>query len=292
VDAIGQATRLIQAGAVDAVLVVGTDCEVVPEVIAALNASGSLATGFNDDPGRASRPFDRGRNGNVIGEGAAALLLESEEHARSRSARVYAKVAGYRVASAGQNRQYSHNRPELDTRPSVRAMRGAIEEAGWQPEAVDLVNANGSSSVLYDRLEGMAFGEVFGESLSEVRIHSQKSMLGQHGAGSSALQAVGACLAIRRGVAPPTINHDDPDPECGDLRVVTTAEAIPVERVLVHAIGLGGFYYSAAAFERPAAARRATGMMSVKWSDEHHPKFAPADEYLRPLTPWEPRQDG
>lgn len=292
VDAIGQATRQIQAGAVDAVLVVGTDCELVPEVLAALNASGSLARRYNDEPGKASRPFDRGRDGNVIGEGAAALLLESEQHAHARKARVYARVAGYRVASAGQNRQYSHDNTDMDIRPSVRAMRGAMEEAGWRPEQVNLVNANGSASVQYDRLEGMALSEAFGAALPEVRIQSQKSMLGQHGAGSSALQAVAACLAIRRGAVPPTINHEDPDPTCGPLRVVTSPEALEVERVLMHAIGLGGFYYSAAAFERPAEGRRDTGLLQVKWSDEHNPKFAPAEEYIRPLSPWEPRSDG
>jgi 3-oxoacyl-[acyl-carrier-protein] synthase II len=288
VDALGQAARFIQAGAMDAVLVVGTDCELVPEVIAALNASGSLATRFNDEPGRASRPFDRDRNGNVIGEGAAALLLESEQHARRRGARTYARVAGYHVAAAGQHRQYSHDRPDLDTRPAVRALRGAIAEAGWSPGEVDLVNANGSSSVLYDRLEGRALGEVFAAEKPDVRIHSQKSMLGQHGAGSSALQAVSACLTIRRGVVPPTINHEDPDPECGPLRVVTSAEASEPQRVLVHSIGLGGFYYSAAAFEGDPAARGLTGMHRVQWSDDHHPKFAPAEEFTRPLDPWEP----
>ncbi len=292
VDAIGQATRLIQADAVDAVLVVGTDCEVIPEVIGALNASGSLATRYNEEPGRASRPFDRGRDGNVIGEGAGALLLESEAHALKRKARVYARVAGYRIASAGQNRQYSHDNAEVDLRPSVRAMRGAMAEANWEPEQVDLVNANGSSSVQYDRLEGLALAEVFGEGLPNIRIQSQKSMLGQHGAGSSALQAVAACLAIRRNSIPPTINHEDPDPACGALRVVTAPESHRVQRVLTHAIGLGGFYYSAAAFEEVPEGRGQTGLFTVKWSDDHNPKFAPAEEYLRPLTPWEPRQDG
>jgi 3-oxoacyl-[acyl-carrier-protein] synthase II len=291
VDAVGQATRLIQAGAVDAVLVVGTDCELIPEVIAALNASGSLARRYNDDPGRASRPFDRGRDGNVIGEGAAGVLLESEAHALKRKARVYARVAGYCVASAGQNRQYSHDKAEVDIRPSVRAMRGAMAEAGWQAEQVDLMNANGSSSVLYDRLEGMALGEVFGPALPELRVHSQKSMLGQHGAGSSALQVVAACLAIRRGAVPPTINHEDPDPQCGPLRVVTSAETLAVDRVLTHAIGLGGFYYSAAAFERAPEGRGQTGYLQVKWSDGHNPKFTPVEEFSRPLRPWAPRQD-
>jgi 3-oxoacyl-[acyl-carrier-protein] synthase II len=293
VDALGQATRLIQAGAVDAMLVVGTDCEVLPEVLAALNASGSLATRYNEDPARGSRPFDRGRDGNVIGEGAAALLLESESHAAARRARTYARIAGYHVASAGQNRQYSHDRPDLDIRPSVRAMRGAMGEARWAAHQVDLVNANGSSSVLYDRLEGEALTEVLGESLPEVRVQSQKSMLGQHGAGSSALQAVGACLTLRRGIVAPTINHDDPDPACGSLRVVTSAELFAPTRVLVHSIGLGGFYYSAAAFEAlHQTDARQTGTLTVRWSEGHNPKFLPADEYSRPLSPWEPRQDG
>jgi 3-oxoacyl-[acyl-carrier-protein] synthase II len=284
---------MIQAGAVDAMLVVGTDCELVPEVLTALNASSSLTTRYNDDPGRASRPFDLDRDGNVVGEGAAALLIESEEHARRRHARIYARIAGYHVASAGQNRQYSHDRPELDTRPCVRALRGAMHEAGWTPERVDVVNANGSSSVLYDRLEGTALGEVFGDSLGELRVHSQKSMLGQHGAGSSALQAVGACLTIRRGTVPPTINHEEPDPTCGPLRVVTRAESLQPQRVLVHSIGLGGFYYSAAAFEREADfGAQGSGFLRVQWSRGHSPKFPPTDEYTRPLPLWEPRRDG
>jgi 3-oxoacyl-[acyl-carrier-protein] synthase II len=290
-DALGQAARFIQAGAMDAVLVVGTDCELVSEVMAALNASGSLSSRYNDDPGRASRPWDRGRDGNVIGEGAAGLVLESEAHARRRGARAYARLAGYHVASAGQGRQYSHDRPEVDTRPAVRALRGAMTEAGWSAADVDLVNANGSSSVLYDRFEGQALGELFGPSGARVRIHSQKSMLGQHGAGSSALQAVGACLTIRRGVVPPTINHDEPDPACGPLNVVTSAEEVWPQRILVHSIGLGGFYYSAAAFEADREASGVTGRHRVQWSGEHHPKFAPAEEYTQPLTPWEPAGD-
>lgn len=294
-DALGQALRIIQAGAADAMLVVGTDCEVVSEVMAALNASGSLAKRFNDTPGRASRPFDADRDGNVIGEGAAALLLESEEHARKRRARIYARVAGYQICSAGQNRQYSHDDPELDVEPAVRAFRGVLREAGWDPSDVDLVNANGSSSVIYDRLEAIALAEVFGDALPDVRVSSIKSMLGQHGAGSSALQAVTACLTIRRGEIPPTINHERLDPELPALRVVTRREAVAPDRVLVHAIGLGGFYYSVAGFEEadvdesiPAAQ---TGQGRVVWSVKGHPRFRPAERFRKPLTPWRPRRD-
>lgn len=248
-DALGQAMRLIQLDLVDAVMVVGTDCELVPEILGALNASGSLSTRYNESPGRASRPFDLGRDGNVIGEGAAALLLESEPHALKRGATIYARLSGYHMSSAGRNRKYSHNQPEVDLAPCVRAFRGAIDEAGWETSEVDLVYANGSSSILYDRLEAMALGEVFGEGFSSLPVYSTKSVLGQHGAGSSALQLAGACLTLKKGIIPPTINHESPDPECGPIRVVTRAEHSTPRRVLVHSIGLGGFYYSCGALE-------------------------------------------
>lgn len=292
VDALGQAMRMIQASAVDAMLVIGTDCELVPEVMAALNASGSLATRFNADPRRASRPFDRARQGNVIGEGAGAILLESERHARMRDARIYARMTGYQVCSAGQNRQYSHDDPQLDLRPCVRALRGAMREAEWTPDQVDLINANGSSSVIYDRLEALALAEALGDRFPEVRVHSTKSMLGQHGAGSSALQVVAGALTLRRGTAPPTINHEDPDPECGPIRVLTEAETFFPQRLLVHSIGLGGFYYSVVALEAVEDhSTMKTGAQRVRWSDHHHPKFQPVEEFQVPLDPWEPRSD-
>lgn len=294
-DALGQALRAIQSRAVDRVLVIGTDCELVPEVFAALNASESLATRYNDDPQRASRPFDRGRDGNVLGEGAAALLLEAEDVALARKARIYARLAGYHQASAGFNRQYKHKDAEVDLRPCVRALRGAVNDARWQITDVDLVNANGSSSVAYDRIEGQAFVQTFGEHLPDVPIHSIKSMLGQHGAGSSALQAVTTCLSIRRRGIPPTINHDDPDPACGALPIVTSALSHAPQRALVHAIGLGGFYYSAAAFESPDAAPGganaiASGMQRVSWSVTAHPRYKPKEDFQKPLVPWRPTQ--
>lgn len=124
-----------------------------------------------------------------------------------------------------------------------------------------------------------------------VRVHSTKSMLGQHGAGSSALQAVAACLMIRRGTAPPTINYEDPDPACGPIRVITEPESFGPSRVLVHSIGLGGFYYSAAALSAPeAAGLNQTGIFQVQWSKDKHPLFHPPDEFQKPLQPWAPRQ--
>lgn len=248
-DALGHAARTIRLGEAEAMLVIGADCEVVHEIVYALGRSNSLATRYNDRPAVASRPFDVERDGNVIGEGAGALLLEDENHALARGARVYARLASYRSCAAGEDREYSHDRPVLDARPSVRAIGGVIGAAGWSRDDVDVVSANGSSSRLYDRLEAQALGEVFGERLPEVPVHSIKSMLGQHGAGSSALQAVAACLSIHADEIPPTINHDALDPACGPLHVVTERRDLRIERALVHAIGMGGFYYSAAAFE-------------------------------------------
>ncbi|MCB9913995.1 MAG: beta-ketoacyl-[acyl-carrier-protein] synthase family protein [Planctomycetes bacterium] len=286
VDAVGQALRTIQAGAADAVLVVGVDCEVVPEILAALNASGSLATRYNDEPARASRPWDAARDGNVIGEGAGALVIEREDAARARGARLYARVAGYHMASAGGGRRYSHDAPDLEHGTAARALRGALDDAGWSPGEVDLVNANGSASVLYDALEARALTEVFGPGA--VPVHSIKSMLGQHGAASSAFQCTSACLTLRRGIAPPTVNHEVLDPACAGLDVLTRPLAQAFERVLVHSIGLGGFYYSAAAFERGPwpLEENLTGLGQVAWSAAHHPRHLPTPEYQAPLTPW------
>ncbi len=249
-DALGQAAQDIRLGEAEAMLVIGSDCEVVQEIVAVLCQSNSLATRYNDRPAIASRPWDPERDGNVIGEGAGALLLESEGHAVQRGARIYARLAAYRSAAAGSHREYSHDEPVLDTDPCVRAMGSTLAAAGWSPGQVDLVNANGSSSVLYDRLEAQALAELLGDRLPETPVHSIKSMLGQHGAGSSALQAISACPSVAEGAVPPTINHDALDPACGSLQVVTEARELAIERCLVHAIGMGGFYYSAAAFER------------------------------------------
>jgi 3-oxoacyl-[acyl-carrier-protein] synthase II len=174
----------------------------------------------------------------------------------------------------------------------VRAFRAAVNDAGWLPEHVGAVSANGSSSVVYDRLEGLALQEFFGARLPEVPVHSTKSMLGQHGAGSSALQAVAACLTLRRGAIPPTINHDRPDPACGPLRVAGEARETWPSRVLVHSIGLGGFYYSVGAFQRDeeAADTAKSGILKVHWS-ESGSRFKPAEPFTRPLTPWKPRRD-
>ena len=295
IDALGQSLRMIQAGAVDAMLVVAANSSCSgdpggPEHLrlpghALQRSAGARVAALRPRPRRQRR----GRRGGRAAPGGRAT------HPEARKARIYARLAGYQICSAGRNRQYSHDSPELDLRPSVRAFRSAMDEAGWKPEDVDLVNANGSSSVVYDKLEAMALAEVFGEAFPMLRVHSIKSMLGQHGAGSSALQALTACLSIRRGGVPPTINHDDPDPACGPIRVVTKGATLDPERVLVHAIGLGGFYYSVAAFEKPAGKSDpfATGLAKVVWSESERgaPRFRPAEDFEKPVVPWKPRMN-
>ncbi|MDY7107543.1 MAG: beta-ketoacyl-[acyl-carrier-protein] synthase family protein [Planctomycetota bacterium] len=248
-DAIACAAGMIRADEADAVLAVGTDCELVPEVFAALNASGSLATRYNDTPEIGSRPFDVDRDGNVLGEGAAALLLEREPAARGRRAPVYARFGGYRICAAGRRRRYDPRDPDTDPGPCTQAFRTLLGSLRWTPESVHAISANGSSSINYDALEGRALAAVFGRHLERLPIHSTKSMLGQHGAGSSSLQATAVVLSLHAQRLPPTINCDTPDPACGSLCLSAEAASRPLGRILAHAIGFGGFYYSVGAFE-------------------------------------------
>jgi len=244
-DAIGHACRAIQCGSADAMLVTGTDCEIFPEIMAALGASDSLSTRYNDAPEQSPRPFDADRDGVVLGEGAAALILESETGAKQRGAQIYARISGYAGCAAGKNRVYSPS-PHWDIHPSVSAMQNAMKNADLRTDQIDLVHANGSGSVSYDRLEAQAIATVFGSDFSRMRVHSIKSMVGLPGGAASALQAITACLCLEHSKIPPTINHENCDPECGAIRVVCEAESVPLQNILVHTIGLGGFYYSAA----------------------------------------------
>ena len=248
-DALGHAAAAIQLGAADGMIVVGTDCEVVTEVMVGLSLAGALSTRWNDDPTRASRPFDQERDGNVIGEGAGAIILESAEHAARRGAHIYAEVAGYATRSSGRHR-YDPKNPDRDPSTATAALAAALAEAQWKVDVVDVINANGSSSLSYDEIEAQGLLHVFGDRLQHVPVHSIKSMLGQHGAGSSALQLVASALTIDRGRVPPTINCETLDPDCRPLNVVREATPVKASRVLVHSIGFGGFYYSATALAR------------------------------------------
>jgi 3-oxoacyl-(acyl-carrier-protein) synthase len=244
-DALGLALDWIRLSRADVVLVGGTEAELSPSFFAIMGAARALAVQYNDAPASASRPFDQRRDGNVPGEGAAFLVLESAEHAARRRARIRAAVHGYASRAAGDRPAYDPFNPAFLPGPMVRAIRGALDDAGITPREVSAVSANGSSSVFYDVVEATAIAEVFGADASRVPVHSIKAGLGQTGAVTPALQAIAAVLTVEHGVIPPTPNVDEIDPRCPLAIVRGEPLARPVEHVLAHAIGFGGYYFSA-----------------------------------------------
>ena len=283
-DAVGIADALIRRGDADAIIVVGTDSELHPAVFAGMEAAGAVATRFGDQPSRASRPFDIDRDGNVLGESAGALLIESRRHALTRGARVYAGVAGYASRGTGQARQYSPDHPDLDCAAAAATIRACLDSARWRAEDVDLYSANGSSSKRYDPVEAAAIQHVFGTA-AQPPIFSMKGALGQQGAGTSSLQVVAACLSLASGDVPPTLNCDELDPACAPLNVLTAGARLEPRRVVTHAIGFGGFYYSALAVEKPEPTDGVRRPPRVRWS-EATSRFAPTERLAN--ARWEP----
>lgn len=247
VDAIGVACDWIRLGKADVVICGGTESELTPGFLATMNASRALQTRFNGEPERASRPYDQARDGNVPGEGAAFLVIESAEHAKRRGARPLAQILGCASRASGARPPYNPFDPPLDPTPIENSLRSALLEANATPAQVSAISSNGSSSVIYDRLEALALANVLGERRSEVPIHSIKGALGQCGAVTSALQVLTACLSIAEGVLPPTLNCDDPDPAMTLDLVRGQARRFTPGVVLTHSIGFGGTYNSSAA---------------------------------------------
>lgn len=233
--ALGEAMRAIRHGYADTVLVVGAD-DCLNRVNLAVNSSlGALAPGFADEPARASRPFDRSRSGFVMSAGAAAVLLESAEHAAARGATVLGEVAGFGVTSDAHH----PTAPRPDGRGAVAAMRLAIDDSRMLPVDVDHVNAHGTGTPLNDAMEASALRTVFGDSIRTLPVTSTKSTTGHLLGAAGTLEAAVALLSIRDGVVPPTINLDDP--EFPELDVVAD-EARParLRAVVTNSFGFGG----------------------------------------------------
>jgi beta-ketoacyl-acyl-carrier-protein synthase II len=235
-QAIGEAAELIWRGKADVVITGGTESMVRDWCVASFSNMHALPVHYNDQPEKASRPFDARREGFVIAEGAAALVLESEAHARARGARVYAEVAGH----ASSADAYHIAAPGPDGLGPVRAMRWALEDAGLAPEAVDYINAHGSSTPLNDAIETKAIKAVFGEHAYKLAVSSTKSMIGHPMGAAGALEALACILAIHRGWIPPTINYEFPDPECDLDYVPNQARQAQVNVTLSNSFGLGG----------------------------------------------------
>jgi 3-oxoacyl-[acyl-carrier-protein] synthase II len=235
-QAVGEAAEYIRRGAADVVITGGVEAIIRDYAIGGFSVMRALPVNFNDNPEAASRPFDAKREGFIFSEGAAALVLESVEHALARGAHIYAEVIGHASSADG----YHVAAPEPDAAGSKRAMRWALADAGLQPQDVDYINAHGTSTPLNDISETKAIKEIFGDHAYKVQISSTKSMVGHAMGASGALEAIVCALTIQNGWIHPTINYEFPDPECDLDYVPNQARKVDVKVTLSNSFGLGG----------------------------------------------------
>ena len=233
-QAIGDATQVIRCGRAQVVISGGSEATLTPMTFASFAVMRALST-LNGNPAAASRPFDAKRDGFVMSEGAAIFVLESLEHAQQRGARIYAEIVGYAANTDG----YHVIAPNPDPRGSVKAIRQALADAGVSPDEVDYINAHGTGTPLGDVAETKAIKAVFGDRAHDVPVSASKSMLGHALGAAGALETLACVLAIRDNQIPPTINLNNPDPECDLDYVPHTARAAQVDVVLKNSFGMG-----------------------------------------------------
>jgi 3-oxoacyl-[acyl-carrier-protein] synthase II len=244
--AFGLAVRLVQSGDADVVLAGGVEEIACVLAHVAFDKLGALSS-RNDEPERASRPFDRRRDGFVLGEGAAMAVVEALDHAERRGARTYAEIVG--VGMAGEAHHITA--PDPTGAGAARAMRCALEDAGRAPADVGYIHAHGTSTRLNDVMEARAIHQVFGSHVGHVAVSSTKSMVGHLIGASAGVGLVATVLALTRGVLPPTINLDEPDAECDLDHVANVARTATVELALVNAFAFGGHCVSLAIQRHP-----------------------------------------
>lgn len=234
--AIGDAARLIALDDADVMVAGGTESPVCRIAMAGFSAARALSTGFNDRPTAASRPYDRSRDGFVMGEGAGIVILEELEHAKARGAKIYAEVIGYGLAGDA----YHITAPSEDGDGAFRCMQAALKRAGLQPSDIDYINAHGTSTPLGDEIELGAVTRLVGEAASSISMSSTKSATGHLLGAAGAIEAIFSALAIRDGVVPPTINLDDPSVDTAIDLVPHVARKRPVRVALSNSFGFGG----------------------------------------------------
>jgi 3-oxoacyl-[acyl-carrier-protein] synthase II len=234
-NAVGEAFKLLQRGDADVVVAGGSEAAITPAALAGFCTLKAMST-RNEDPTRASRPFDQDRDGFVLGEGAGVLILETLEHAVEREARVYAEVLGYGCTSDA----YHITAPAPDGNGMARAMSLALQDAGMLPVEISYINAHGTSTDLNDKLETMAIKQIFGEHAYQVPISSTKSMMGHMLGAAGAVELIVCTLALQQGVIPPTINYETPDADCDLDYVPNIARTAELNAALSSSFGFGG----------------------------------------------------
>ena len=243
-DSIGEALEMIRRGRADVVIAGGTEAAVCEIGVAGFNSCMALST-RNEDPQGASRPFDSDRDGFVLGEGAGLLVLESLEHAEQRGANILAEMSGYGASSDAHHVTQPH--PEGEG--AARAMKWAIEDAGITPDKVDYINAHGTSTPLNDKYETIAMKRMYGDYAYKLAISSTKSMTGHLLGAAGGIEAAFTVLTIKNGIVPPTINIDNPDPDCDLNYIPNTAKKQPVNVAMSNSLGFGG-HNASLVFER------------------------------------------
>jgi 3-oxoacyl-[acyl-carrier-protein] synthase II len=232
---IGDAFRAIVYGDADAVIAGGTEANITPLTVGGFNAMKALST-RNDEPEKACRPFEKNRNGFVIAEGAGIVILEELEFAQKRNARIYAELIGYGYTGDA----YHITAPSPDGDGAIRCMRMAIKDAGLKPEDIDYINAHGTSTQLNDLTETIAIKKVFGDHAKKIPISATKSMTGHLLGAAGSTEAIFTVLALRDGILPPTINYEEPDPECDLDYVPNVARRQDLNTGMSNAFGFGG----------------------------------------------------
>lgn len=234
-NAIGEATETIRRGSADVILSGGTEAVIVPLAMAGLSIMTALST-HNEEPERASRPFDLNRDGFVMGEGAAILVLESLEHAQARGAHILGEISGY----GASNDAYHISAPAENGAGAVLCMKSALNDAGLGKTDIGYINAHGTSTPLNDKSETAAIKTVFGEHAYKIPVSSTKSMTGHLLGAAGALEALICIKILQDGILPPTINYEHPDPECDLDYVPNQARRVKVQNILSNSFGFGG----------------------------------------------------
>lgn len=232
---VGDAFKILQRGDADVMIAGGTEATILPMAVAGFSAMGALSTN-NEAPEKASRPFDRDRDGFVMGEGAGVLVLETLEHAQKRGANIIAEVVGYGMTADA----YHLTSPDPEGDGAKRSMLMAVKDAGLEPEDVDYINAHGTSTDYNDKFETIAIKGAFGEHAKRLAISSTKSMTGHLLGAAGGIETIATALAIKEGIVPPTINLENPDPDCDLDYVPNEARKMRVRVALSNSLGFGG----------------------------------------------------